>query len=118
MTLSRRALLLIFPVVLASYAVAAGAVYVAQRDGLLRLEQARLHQQLDHLDVLFENDKTVNRSFIHAIISGGSLRLFLQETDDAYRSGVLGVRLEQTIASLAADKKAYLSFAVLEAVRD
>lgn len=114
MTLGRRALLLILPVVFAGYAIAASTVYVTQRDSLLRLEQSRLRQQMDHLGVLFESDKTINRSFIQAIAGGGSLRSFLQESDETYRSHALGVRLQQAIGSLAADPRAYLSFSVVK----
>ncbi|MDR4307075.1 EAL domain-containing protein [Chelatococcus sambhunathii] len=113
MTLGRRALLLIFPVVLAGYAIAAGLVYVTQRDSQLRLEQARLDQQLDHLRVLFENDDAVDRNFLHAITGGGALRSFLQETDDSFRSHALGVRLQQAIESVAGDKRALLTFSVM-----
>lgn len=113
MTLGRRSLLLILPVVFAGYAIAACLVYVSQRDSQLRLERARLDQQLDHLRVLFESDDAVDRSFLHAITGGGALRSFLQETDDTYRSHVLGVRLRQAIDSVAGDKRAFLTFSVM-----
>ncbi len=113
MTLGRRAFFLIFPVVFAGYAIAACLVYVSQRDSQQRLEQARLSQQLEHLRVLFESDDGVDRSFLHAMTGGGALRSFLQETDDAYRSHALGVRLQQAIDSVAGDKRSLLTFSIM-----
>lgn len=113
MKLSRRALVLIFPVVLASYALAASVAYVTQRDSTLRLEQARLQQQLGHLAVLFRNEETINRGLLQSIAASAALRLFLQESDDGYRVGALGVRLQQSIRSLTDDPAKFVSFTAL-----
>ncbi len=112
MTLSKRALLLIFPVVLASYVLIAISVYVAQRSAVIRLEQARLSQQLNTLKSLFESQVTFNRSFIRSVVRGSPIRQYLNEKNEAYRSNALGARLQESIQSLSENPKRFMSVTV------
>ncbi len=113
MTLGKRAFLLIFPVVLAGYLLAAFSVYFAQGHSVLALERARLSQQLDHFAALFRNEVAQSRGFLYSILEGNAVRLFVSEADEAYRNNALGLRLQQSIRSLSDDPKKFISFAIL-----
>ncbi|HVH48641.1 MAG TPA: diguanylate cyclase, partial [Sphingomicrobium sp.] len=113
MTLGKRALSLIFPVVLAGYVLAASLIYYFQSSAILGLERARLWQQMGLLTAVFQNDVTQNRSFIYSLVEGGAVRLFVNEPDAAYRNTALGVRLQQSITSLSDDRKRFISVAII-----
>ena len=105
MTLGKRALSLIFPVVLAGYVLAACLIYYVQSSSILGLERARLWQQMGLLTALFQNEVTQNRSLVYSLVEGGAVRLFVNEPDASYRNTALGVRLQQSITSLSDDRK-------------
>ena len=113
MTLGKRALSLIFPVVLAGYVLAASLIYYVQSASILGLERARLWQQMGLLTAVFQNEVTQNRSFIYSLIEGGAVRLFVNEPDVAYRATALGVRLQQSITSLSDERKRFISVAII-----
>ena len=113
MTLGKRALSLIFPVVLAGYVLAASLIYYVQSSSILGLERARLWQQMGLLTAVFQNEATQNRSFIYSLVEGGAVRLFVNEPDVAYRATALGVRLQQSITSLSDDRKRFVSVAII-----
>lgn len=113
MTLGKRALSLIFPVVLAGYVLAGALIYYVQGSSILALERARLWQQMGLLTAVFQNEVTQNRSFIYSLVEGGAVRLFVNEPDAAYRNTALGVRLQQSITSLTDDRKRFISVAII-----
>ncbi|MBO9631407.1 MAG: diguanylate phosphodiesterase, partial [Shinella sp.] len=113
MTLGKRALSLIFPVVLAGYVLAASLIYYVQSASVIGLERARLWQQMGLLTAVFQNEVTQNRSLIYSLVEGGAVRLFVNEPDAAYRSNALGVRLQQSITSLSEDGKKFISVAII-----
>jgi diguanylate cyclase (GGDEF)-like protein len=112
-TLGKRALSLIFPVVLAGYVLAGALIYYVQGSSILALERARLWQQMGLLTAIFQNEVTQNRSFIYSLVEGGAVRLFVNEPDAAYRNTALGVRLQQSITSLTDDRKRFISVAII-----
>ncbi len=113
MTLGKRALSLIFPVILAGYVLAASLIYYVQSASVIGLERARLWQQMGLLTAIFQNEVTQNRSLIYSLVEGGAVRLFVNEPDAAYRSNALGVRLQQSITSLSDDGKKFISVAII-----
>ncbi|GMB81687.1 GGDEF domain-containing phosphodiesterase [Shinella zoogloeoides] len=113
MTLGKRALALIFPVVLSGYVLAASLIYYVQGSAILGLERARLWQQMGLLTALFQNEVTQNRSLIYSLVAGDTVRLFVNEPDAGYRSTALGVRLQQSITSLSDDRKKFISVAII-----
>ncbi len=113
MTLGKRAFFLIFPVVLAGYLLAALSVYFVQGHSVLALERTRLSQQLDHMAALFRNEVNQSRGFLYSILEGNAVRLFVSESDEAYRNNALGLRLQQSVRSLSDDPKRFISFAIL-----
>ena len=114
MTLNRRALLLIFPVVLVASIIAASMVYRAQSSSILRLEQARLSQQVSRLQAAFQKDVTFDKTFLYAILGGSAARLFIEEKDASYRGDALGTRLQESIKYLLDDPTQFASFAIVD----
>ncbi|MGD9477148.1 putative bifunctional diguanylate cyclase/phosphodiesterase [Shinella sp. G-2] len=113
MTLGKRALALIFPVVLAGYVLAASLIYYVQSSSITGLERARLWQQMGLLTALFQNEVTQNRSLIYSLVEGDAVRLFVNEADASYRNTALGVRLQQSLTSLSDDRKKFISVAII-----
>ncbi|CZT34398.1 putative bifunctional diguanylate cyclase/phosphodiesterase [Rhizobium sp. 9140] len=114
MTLGKRAVFLIFPIVLAGYLLAACLVYVVESKALLSLERARIFQQLDHAEALFRADANQSRSFLYSLLEGNALRLFMSEPDASYRNNALSLRIQESIRMLSDDMRAYVSFSILQ----
>ena len=113
MTLGKRAFLLIFPVVLAGYVLAAAALYYYQSASILGLERARLWQQMGLLSAVFQNEATQNKSFIYSLVEGNAIRAFINESDESYRDNALGMRLQQSITSLSDERAKFVSIAII-----
>lgn len=114
MTLGKRTLLVIFPVILIIQLLAATTAYLTQRNSLVGLEQARLAQQLSALKSAFMDYEAFNRSVFYSIVDSEALRLFLHESDTAYRNETLGRRVQQSIRSLSTTSLSFASFAIVE----
>jgi len=111
--LGKRALILIFPVVLAGYLLAAVSVHVTQSRSIRALEHAKLSQRLEHAAAVFQNEIGRSKGFLNALLNGNSLRQYVSETDENYRANALGVRLQESIKSLLDDPTGYVSLALL-----
>ncbi len=114
MTLGKRALLVIFPVILIIQLLAATTAYLTQRASLLGLEQARLTQQLSALKSAYMDYEAFSRSVLYSIIDSQALRLFLRESNTAYRNETLGLRIQQSIRSLSTSRLSFVSFAIVQ----
>src|SRR3546814_14502141 len=101
MTLGKRTLLVIFPVILIIQLVASTSAYLTQRASLLGLEQARLEQQLSALTSAYLDYEAFNRSVLYSIMDSEALLLFLRESDTDFRNDTLGLRIQQSIRSLS-----------------
>ena len=73
MRLGKRALLVIFPVILIVQLLAATTAYMTQRASLLGLEQARLAQRLSALKSAFLDYQAFNRSALYSITDSEAL---------------------------------------------
>ncbi|MBP1870609.1 diguanylate cyclase (GGDEF)-like protein [Ensifer adhaerens] len=113
MTLGKRALILIFPVVLAGYLLAAVSVHVTQSRSIRALEHAKLSQRLEHAAAVFQNEIGRSKGFLNALLNSNSLRQYISETDKNYRANALGVRLQESVKSLSDDPMGYVSLAIL-----
>lgn len=114
MTLGKRAVFLIFPIVLAGYLLAASLVYLVESRALLSLERARIFQQLDHAEALFRADANQSRSFLYSLLEGNAVRLFISEPDASYRNNALSLRIQESIRSQSDDMRAYISVSILQ----
>ncbi|HEV7317157.1 MAG TPA: EAL domain-containing protein [Ensifer sp.] len=115
MNLGKRALILIFPVVLAGYLLAAVSVHVTQSRSIRALEHAKLSQRLEHAAAVFQNEIGRSKGFLNALLNGNSLRQYVSETDASYRANALGVRLQESVKSLLDDPTGYVSLSLLNA---
>ncbi|HEV7304702.1 putative bifunctional diguanylate cyclase/phosphodiesterase [Ensifer sp.] len=113
MNLGKRALILIFPVVLAGYLLAAVSVHVTQSRSIRALEHAKLSQRLEHAAAVFQNEIGRSKGFLNALLNGNSLRQYVSETDASYRANALGVRLQESVKSLLDDPTDYVSLSLL-----
>ncbi|OCP16747.1 MULTISPECIES: GGDEF domain-containing phosphodiesterase [unclassified Ensifer] len=113
MTLGKRALILIFPVVLAGYLLAAVSVHVTQSRSIRALEHAKLSQRLEHAAAVFQNEIGRSKGFLNALLNSNALRQYISETDKSYRANALGVRLQESVKSLSDDPMGYVSLAIL-----
>jgi diguanylate cyclase (GGDEF)-like protein len=114
MTLGKRALLVIFPVILIIQLLAATTAYLTQRASVLGLEQARLTQRLLALKSAYMDYEAFNRSVLYSIIDSEALLLFLRESNTAYRNETLGLRIQQSIRSLSTSQLSFVSFAIVQ----
>ncbi|MBB4184193.1 diguanylate cyclase (GGDEF)-like protein [Sinorhizobium terangae] len=113
MTLGKRALILIFPVVLAGYLLAALSVHIAQSRSIRSLEHAKLSQRLEHAAAVFQNEVRRSKSFLNALLNSNALRQFVSETDRTYRATALGVRLQESVKSLSDEPMGFVSLVIL-----
>ncbi|KOF15940.1 diguanylate phosphodiesterase [Ensifer adhaerens] len=113
MTLGKRALILIFPVVLAGYLLAAVSVHVTQSRSIRALEHAKLSQRLEHAAAVFQNEIGRSKGFLNALLNSNALRQYISETDKNYRANALGVRLQESVKSLSDDPMGYVSLVIL-----
>ncbi len=114
MTLGKRALLVIFPVILIIQLLAATTAYLTQRASLLGLEQARLAQQLSALKSAYLDYKAFSRSVLYSIIDSEALLAFMRESNAAYRNEILSLRIQQSIRSLSISQLSFVSFAIVQ----
>jgi len=113
MNLSKRAALLIFPVIAAGYSLAALQVYSTQSHSITRLEQTRLDNRLIELKSSFDSYQSFVDGFILNVSTGDKLRIFLQQSDDAYRMISLRNSIDRYVSGFQKSNMGVASFAVL-----
>lgn len=113
MTLSKRAALLIFPVILAGYILTAFQVYSLQKDSISRLEQNRLNQRMTEFKAAFSTYSSFVDSYLFSMQTGERLRLFIAEQDDLYRQTALGASLKRAIMRFQQQTSGFVSFALI-----
>ena len=99
MKLTKRAALVILPVIVASYMAVAVRVYQELIDSRITLEQARFDTELTNLQSTFRSYDSTLAGYLTNIRVSERLRLFLTEQDDRFRNVALGEILEEMIAS-------------------
>jgi diguanylate cyclase (GGDEF)-like protein len=112
MSLSKRTLLVIFPVILVSNVLVATTFFMVEKTALFRLEQARLSKEVEQLEAQFKLQLAFNKNFLYSIVSGDTLKQFLTEKNESYRISTLGARLQENIHSLSDDPQKYVSVAI------
>lgn len=112
MTLNRRALVAIFPVVLLGYILAAGVTYRNHRNSLISLDRARLAEQLYELQSAFTRYKAFNLGLLNVMRNSNALLLFMHNDGDAYRSEALGIGLQDSVHSMSNGAVQFVSCAI------
>jgi len=100
MTLSKRALWVIFPVVLLSFIVAAFLTYLSLLETTRKLEQGRLQLAMTELAASYEQYSTQTESYLLTLIEGQAFRNYLSDSKrKAFAHTALSSALESTIRS-------------------
>ena len=113
MNLNRRAPLLILPVIVAGYLIAATGAYLVQRDSILALEQTRLSLRVNEMAASFQNYSGFTANYLSAVTDSEILRNFVRETDDRYKNLFLRQRLERLQSRLRLTSSDFVSFAII-----
>ena len=114
MTLNKRALTAIFPVILLGYALTAAIAYQSHRASLIGLDRAKLTQQVYELQSSFATYTSFNAGLLNVIHTSSALLLFIHETDDVYRSEALGVSLQESVHALSSKTVKFVSCAIFQ----
>lgn len=114
MTLSRRALIVILPVILISNVLLALSVYWIERRSIEQAEIARLSRQMERLEVLFDRDRDFTRNLVFLMQAGDAIRAFVQEADQSFRATAIGVSVQDGIEFFSKSSNRFVSFAILE----
>ncbi len=97
MTLSRRALSIILPVVLLASVAIAMSIYWIERGSIEKYERTRLSRQMERLRLLFDEDLDFTRNLVFLMQTGDAVRSFAREGDDAFRTTAIGVKVQDGI---------------------
>jgi diguanylate cyclase (GGDEF)-like protein len=114
MTLSKRALTIILPVILLSNILIALAVYWIQRSNIEHAEIARLSRQVDRLKSLFDKEIDFTRNLVFLMQTGDATRSFVRETDENFRTTAIGVKVQDGIEFFSNNSNRFVSFAILQ----
>lgn len=113
MTLSRRALLIILPVILLSNILVALSVYWIERQNIEQAETARLSNQIERLKQLFDRDLEFTRNLVFLMQRGDAIRSFVRETDEDFRATAIGVKVQDGVEFFSKNANLFVSFAIL-----
>lgn len=114
MTLSKRTVLLILPVILISYLMAVIGAYAVQKRSITRLEESRLMLQLTELAAQFAVYSSFADSYVHAITQNQFLYNFLTERENHYKKISLSRSLEDSLKQLQHYTTSFSSFAIID----
>lgn len=112
MTLNKRALLVITPVVLLSFVVASLVVYEQARNFLERQEQYRINNAVTQLASEFGRYATFAESYMLSTTQSHALRQYLQTIDDEFSNLNLSRSLEDALRSNDEVQTDYLSVSI------
>ncbi|KAB0678528.1 GGDEF domain-containing protein [Aureimonas leprariae] len=113
MTLGRRALLVIFPVVLLSNLAVGLGVYSTQKRLIEDSEATRFETRMDSLATAFGSELEFTRNLVFAMISGGAARSYLREPNAEFQIAGIGVKLQDGIAFFSGSRDRLVSFAII-----
>src|ERR1700712_3434912 len=114
MTLDKRALIVLFPVILLGYALATLVGHQVYRSSLIGLDQARMSQQVHELQSAFTTYDAFDAGLLNVMRNSNALLQFINETDDVYRSEALGVGLQESVQSLSRGAVTFVSCAIFQ----
>jgi len=114
MTLSNRAIFLIVPVLLLSYAAAALTVYFALERRVTALEQTRLDLAATELSSAFSSYSTFAESYLLSLTENDAFRNLVKSKHDVFMNVTLGASIEENIRSYTQHQSNKLSFLVAQ----
>jgi len=114
MTLSKRALIIILPVILLSNILIALSIYWIEHRNIEQAEIVRLSHQMDRLKSLFDEEIDFTRNLAFLMQTGDATRAFVRETDENFRTTAIGVKVQDGIEFFSGHSNRFVSFAILE----
>ncbi|PYF84554.1 diguanylate cyclase/phosphodiesterase [Marinomonas alcarazii] len=112
MSLNKRLILLLLPVILLGYGVSTYLVYQYQKSNVIELEQAKLEQRMYQLQGIFKEEASTVDSLMALFLEGGYLSNFLQSTSSSYRDIALSQSLTLLTTQAQLNRNPRVSFAL------
>jgi c-di-GMP phosphodiesterase len=112
MSLNKRLIILLFPVIIFGYGFATFFVYQYQKNNIIELEQAKLEQRMFKLQSIFKEEASIVDNLMALFLEGQYLSNFLISTSSAYRNAALSQNLNLLISQSLLNKSSRISFAL------
>ncbi|MCP4598811.1 bifunctional diguanylate cyclase/phosphodiesterase [Neptuniibacter sp.] len=113
MNLNKRAGLLILPVILVSYILAAFFIYEQQAKSIHQLEQNKLDLRLNNLRSEFLAYNRFVDAYQTFLIEGDTLAQFIRDTDNIFRDRMLSSNLKSAISRYFSNKSQHASLSII-----
>ena len=114
MTLNNRVLVVILPVLLLSFCLAAIPVYVALESTIKRFEQSRLEQLASQLTVSFDQYSSSAENYLLAIMDNSVFKKTIKEKENLYHHAALGSTIENRIKEINFHNTKKMTFAIIQ----
>ncbi|GBQ93975.1 hypothetical protein GLI01_21880 [Gluconacetobacter liquefaciens] len=114
MTLSRRALAVLFPIVLLGHILAGGAAYLGYRHALVTQNRARLQQNLSQLQNAYADYASLDSQLLYVVRNSPAFLTFVDESDAEYRTRVLAIGVQDSLQSLVPNDGTSVSCSVFQ----
>lgn len=110
MSLNKRLIILLLPIIIFGYGFATFFVYQYQKNNIIELEQAKLEQRMFNLQSIFKEEASVVDNLMALFLEGQYLSDFLLATSSAYRNTALSQNLNLLISQSLLNKFSRISF--------
>jgi diguanylate cyclase (GGDEF)-like protein len=114
MHLNNRVLIVIVPVLLLSYCLAAIPVYMSLESTIKRFEQSRLEQVASQLTVSFNQYSIFAENYLLTIIDNSAFKILLEEQDNIYHHVAFGLIIEDKIKKLIFHHSQRINLAIIQ----
>lgn len=112
MSLNKRLIILLLPIVIFGYGCATFFVYQYQKMNIVELEQAKLEQRMLQLQGTFNEEAAVADNLMGLFLEGRYLASFLSNDPSNYRDAALSQSLNQMTNQFLINRSSRLSFAI------
>ncbi|MBM6550316.1 putative bifunctional diguanylate cyclase/phosphodiesterase [Marinomonas ostreistagni] len=112
MTLTKRLLLLVVPILLAGVLLASYGVFQVQTETLKEVEQNQLDVKLLHAKVGFESESVVTRNLVSLLLEGDALVDFTRYIGRDIREYLVTQRLDYLINDVIEDKQSRIALTI------
>ncbi|MBB2157564.1 diguanylate cyclase [Gluconacetobacter diazotrophicus] len=114
MTLNRRAFAVLLPIVLLGHILAGGAAFLGYRTALVLLHKARVQQELFQLKTSYSDYVSLEAQLLYVIRNSSAFMSFINESDQAYRTRVLAIGIQDSLQSLVPNDGTKVSCSVFQ----
>jgi diguanylate cyclase (GGDEF)-like protein len=114
MNLNNRVLIVIVPVLLLSYCLAAIPVYMSLESSIKRLEQSRLEQVASQLSVSFNQYSSFAENYLLTIMDNSAFKNLIEDQENLYHHVTFGLTIENKIQKFKSHHSDKLSLAIIQ----